>query len=142
MKNAIAAFVVGFVFAIGLGISGMTQPAKVVGFLDLFGSWDPSLLFVMVGAISVHFVTYRLIRQRKSPLLAEQWQVPTKREITPALVVGSLIFGVGWAVAGFCPGPGITSLANFSKEPTIFVLSMLAGMFLFRQFDRWAKLKR
>lgn len=142
MKNALAALVVGFVFALGLGISGMTQPQKVIGFLDLFGNWDPSLIFVMVGAILVHFVTYKLIRRRNSPLLSTQWHVPTKKEITPALIVGSFIFGVGWALGGFCPGPAVTSLASFDIKVFQFVVSMLVGMFLFRQVDKVFKFQK
>ncbi len=132
MKNALSALAVGFIFALGLGLSGMTQPQKVIGFLDLFGHWDPSLIFVMAGAILVHFVMYKLIRKRKSPLLSTQWHVPTKKEITPALIIGAFIFGVGWALGGFCPGPAITSLASFDKTPFVFVISMLAGMFLYK----------
>lgn len=142
MKNALAAFVVGFIFALGLGVSGMTQPQKVIGFLDLFGNWDPSLMFVMAGAILVHFVSYRWIRRRPSPLLSPRWHIPTKKEITPALVVGSLIFGVGWGLAGFCPGPALTSLANLQSTPVVFVVSMLAGMLLFKAIDRKLKLPK
>lgn len=142
MKNSIAAFVVGFVFAIGLGLSGMTQPQKVIGFLDLFGQWDPSLIFVMVGAIIVHFVTFKIIRKRNSPLFSSQWHVPTKKEITPALMAGAFIFGVGWALGGFCPGPAITSMASFDKTPFVFVISMLVGMVLFRQVDKKLKLQK
>lgn len=142
MKNGLAALVVGFVFAIGLGISGMTQPQKVVGFLDLFGNWDPSLIFVMVGGIIVHFATYKLIRKRKSPLLSKDWHVPTKKEITPALVIGSLLFGIGWGLGGFCPGPAVTSLASFEPKPYIFVLSMIVGMFLFRLVDKKLNIKK
>ncbi len=142
MKNAIAAFVVGLTFAIGLVISGMTQPQKVIGFLDLFGQWDPSLIFVMVGAIAVHFVTYKLIRRRSSPLLDEKWHVPTKKEITPALVIGSVLFGAGWALGGFCPGPAITSLAAGQKQTLIFVVAMLLGMALFRVVDKKLKLQK
>jgi uncharacterized membrane protein YedE/YeeE len=142
MKNSIAALVVGFVFALGLGLSGMTQPQKVVGFLDLFGQWDPSLIFVMVGAIIVHFVTYKLIRKKTSPLFGNQWHVPTKTDITPALIIGSFIFGVGWALGGFCPGPAVTSLASFDKVPFIFVVSMLFGMFLFKIIDQKMKIQK
>jgi hypothetical protein len=142
MKNGIAAFVVGFVFAIGLGISGMTQPQKVVGFLDFFGNWDPSLIFVMVGGIIVHSVTYRLIRKRKSPLLSTHWHVPNKKEITPALVTGALLFGTGWGLGGFCPGPAVTSLASLEPKPFIFVFSMLVGMFLFRLVDSKLNIKK
>lgn len=142
MKNAVAALVVGFVFALGLGLSGMTQPQKVIGFLDLFGNWDPSLIFVMAGAIAVHFVTYKLIRRRASPLLSTQWHVPTKKDITPALIIGAFIFGVGWALGGFCPGPAVTSLASFTKTPLVFVISMLVGMVLFRIVDKKLKLQK
>jgi uncharacterized protein len=142
MKNGLVALVVGFVFALGLGISGMTQPSKVVGFLDLFGSWDPSLMFVMVGAIGVHLLLYRLARRRKSPLLAAQWHVPTKNEITPALVIGAVLFGMGWGLAGFCPGPAVTSLASFEIKPFVFTLSMLMGMVLFQQLDKRMKFRK
>ncbi|HEY8270228.1 MAG TPA: YeeE/YedE family protein [Pseudobdellovibrionaceae bacterium] len=142
MKNAFVALGVGFIFSLGLGISGMTQPQKVVGFLDVFGSWDPSLMFVMIGAIAVHFITYKLIRKRKSPLFSKQWHVPTKKEITPALIVGSFIFGIGWGLGGFCPGPAVTSLASFEMRPFIFVLSMLVGMIIFRQLDKKIKIEK
>ena len=142
MKNALVALVVGFIFAIGLGISGMTQPQKVIGFLDLFGNWDPSLMFVMIGAIFVHSISYVMIRRRPSPLLSAQWHVPTKLEITPALIAGAFLFGVGWALAGFCPGPAVTSLASFEATPTLFVASMLAGMMLFRIIDKKFKIQR
>lgn len=142
MKNSIAALVVGFVFAIGLGLSGMTQPQKVVGFLNLFGNWDPSLIFVMIGAIVVHFVTFKVIRKRNSPLFSNQWHVPTKKEITPALMTGAFIFGIGWALGGFCPGPAITAMASFEKTPFVFVISMLVGMFLFRLVDKKLKLQK
>lgn len=142
MKNGLAALLVGFIFALGLGISGMTQPQKVVGFLDVFGVWDPSLIFVMAGAIAVHIVTYKLIRKRSSPLLSAQWHVPTKKEITPALIVGSLLFGVGWGLAGFCPGPAVTSLASFELKPFVFVLSMLVGMYIFRLVDKKIQFKK
>lgn len=142
MKNRIAALVVGFIFAIGLGISGMTQPEKVVGFLDVFGDWDPSLILVMVGAVLVHAVTYKIIRERDTPLLSPQWHVPTKKEITPALITGALIFGIGWGLGGLCPGPAITSLASFDSTPYLFVGSMIAGMYLFKKVDNKLKLQK
>lgn len=142
MKNAIAALVVGFIFALGLGLSGMTQPQKVIGFLDLFGQWDPSLIFVMIGAIIVHFITYKLIRKRRLPVFSTQWHVPTKNEITPALMMGAFIFGVGWALGGFCPGPAITSVASFQVTPIVFVVSMLVGMFIFKLVDKKLKIQK
>lgn len=142
MKNGLAALLVGFIFSIGLGVSGMTQPQKVVGFLDLFGNWDPSLIFVMLGGIVVHFASYKLIRKRQSPLFSIDWHVPTKKEITPALITGSMLFGIGWGLGGFCPGPAVTSLASFETRPAIFVLSMLVGMFLFKMIDKKLKIKK
>jgi uncharacterized membrane protein YedE/YeeE len=142
MKNSLVALVVGIIFSLGLGLSGMTQPQKVVGFLDLFGNWDPSLIFVMVGAILVHLITFKLITKRPAPVLDSKWHIPQKKEITPALIGGSFIFGVGWALGGFCPGPAIASLASFQIAPLVFVVSMLAGMFLFKIVDANFKLQK
>ena len=135
MKNNFAAFVVGIIFALGLGISGMTRPEKVIGFLNIFGNWDASLAFVMAGAIAVHAFAYRLIRRRSSPLFSKEFYVPTSKELTPSLIMGAFIFGVGWALAGYCPGPGITSLASFQVRPLMFVVSMILGMILFRIYQ-------
>lgn len=139
MKNSLVALGVGFIFSIGLGLSGMTQPQKVIGFLDLFGAWDPSLMFVMVGAIGVHAITYRFIRKLNKPLLESKWHLPTKTQITPALIFGSLLFGIGWGLGGFCPGPALTSLASFEIRPVIFVMSMLVGMYIFKLIDKKMK---
>lgn len=135
MKNNIAALLVGIIFALGLGISGMTRPEKVIGFLDIFGQWDASLAFVMAGAIAVHALAYRFIRRRSSPLFSKEFYVPTSKELTASLIIGAFIFGVGWALAGFCPGPAITSLASFKTRPVIFVVSMIFGMLLFRIYQ-------
>ncbi len=105
MKQSLVSLVVGFIFALGLGISGMTQPQKVIGFLDVFGHWDVSLMFVMIGAIFVHLIIHRLFSKRKSPLFSEKWHLPTKKEITPSLIIGSALFGFGWALAGYALGP-------------------------------------
>ncbi len=135
MKNNIAALVVGIIFALGLGISGMTRPEKVIGFLNIFGSWDASLAFVMAGAIGVHAIAYRLIRRRSSPFFSTQFYDPTSKELTPSLIVGAFIFGVGWALAGFCPGPAVTSLASFQTRPAVFVVAMILGMLIFRSYQ-------
>ena len=127
-KQWAAAFVAGFVFALGLGLSGMTQPAKVVGFLDLFGNWDPTLAFVMGGAVTVYAITYRLILRREKPILADSFRIPEKRDIDPRLLGGAVLFGIGWGLGGFCPGPGLTALGGGVGEATIFVGSMVAGM--------------
>ena len=122
----------GVLFAIGLGLAGMTQPTKVVGFLDFLGDWDPSLAFVMVGGILTHMALYRFIVKRPSPVMADVFQIPTSREITPRLIIGSGLFGVGWAVAGYCPGPGLVAGGSGSTNGLLFVGSMLAGMVLFK----------
>lgn len=132
MKNAFAAFLVGLLFALGLGISGMTQVEKVVGFLDVFGGWEPTLMFVMMGAIAVHFVAYRFIIKAPHPLFDTKWHLPAKKDINSPLVIGSALFGIGWGLGGFCPGPALVSLASVQSRPVIFVISMIAGMLLFR----------
>jgi len=142
MKNKLSAWLVGFVFALGLGISGMTQPQKVIGFLDIFGNWDPSLMFVMAGSIAVHFFTYRIIKRRDSPLFSPQWHLPKSTRITPSLVVGSVIFGAGWGLAGYCPGPAITSMASMQTRPVLFVIGMIVGMYIFKMLDLKLKFKR
>lgn len=131
MKRGLFAFLSGLVFAIGLGISGMTQPAKVIGFLDFAGRWDASLAFVMVGAIGVNLVALRLfLRNREQALCGDPIQLPTKRDLDARLITGSAIFGIGWGLGGYCPGPGLTSLATTSTDPLVFVLAMAAGMIL------------
>ena len=123
-------FVGGFVFALGLGLSGMTDTGKVIGFLNLAGDWDPSLAFVMMGAIAMHLTLYRIILRRQSPLWGDRFHVPTRRDISPQLVVGAAIFGVGWGLGGYCPGPGLVSLAAVGPSALVFVLFMIAGMVL------------
>lgn len=140
MKNALIAFVVGLVFSIGLSVAGMTQPQKIIGFLDVFGNWDPSLMFVMMGAIGVHFFAYKYIAQKNKPTFDENWHIPNRKDITPALIIGSILFGFGWGLGGFCPGPAITSLASFEIKPILFFVSMLSGMVLFRLFRKVFKL--
>lgn len=142
MKTNLTAWVVGFIFSLGLGISGMTQPQKVLGFLDIFGRWDPSLMFVMLGSIAVHFFTYRIIKKRNSPLLSTHWHLPKTNQITSSLVVGSIIFGAGWGLAGYCPGPGLTSLASMQTRPVLFVIGMFGGMYIFKLIDLKLKFKR
>ena len=132
MKSLLISFVSGIVFALGLGISGMTQPAKVVGFLDFTSNWDPSLAFVMMGAIAVHAILYWLIRHRPSPVFTSTFSVPTRRDIDLRLLGGAALFGVGWGIGGFCPGPALTSLASGSATVVVFVTAMIAGMALYK----------
>ena len=135
MKPALTSFVSGVVFALGLGIGGMTQPAKVIGFLDFAGNWDPSLAFVMIGAIAVHAFLYRVIRNRPSPTFSSTFSVPTRTEVDTRLLAGAAIFGTGWGIAGFCPGPALTSLVSGNLSPLVFSVGMIAGMFLYRFFE-------
>lgn len=127
-------FISGLIFAVGLGISGMTQPHIVRGFLDVFGSWDPSLVGVMAGAIMVHAVAYKLIMKRSSPLMGATFDLPTKKIIDRRLILGAIIFGLGWGWAGICPGPGLVSLVSGDLSFIIFVASMIIGMLVFQFF--------
>lgn len=134
------ALIAGLVFGLGLILSGMTDPAKVIGFLDLAGNWDPSLAFVMAGAIAVSFVPFRLARNRSMALLGGPIRLPTASDIDRRLVLGSLAFGAGWGLAGYCPGPALASLLSGGAKPLLFVMSMLAGMAVFELLQRrpWA----
>lgn len=130
------ALLVGLLFGIGLIVSGMTHPAKVVSFLDLAGNWDPSLGFVMGGAILVGVFAFGLARNRKQSLLGAPMRLPTATDIDRRLVLGSLAFGAGWGLAGYCPGPALASLASGGDKPLLFTLAMLAGMALFEVLER------
>lgn len=135
-KRGLVAFAGGALFAVGLAVGGMTQPAKVIGFLDVTGDWDPSLIFVMAGAIAVHAIVYRLVRRRSAPFLAERFAVPTRRDLDPRLIGGAALFGVGWGLGGYCPGPGVTALVSGSAPALVFVASMLGAMWLTGRVER------
>jgi uncharacterized membrane protein YedE/YeeE len=130
------ALLAGLVFGIGLIVSGMTDPAKVTGFLDLAGAWNPSLGFVMGGAILVGVFAFAAARRRERSLLGAPMRLPTASKLDRRLVLGSLAFGAGWGLAGYCPGPALASLATGGAKPLIFTLAMLAGMVLFELLDR------
>ncbi len=132
MKRTIVAFVCGLVFGAGLIISQMSNPAKVIGFLDVTGKWDPSLALVMAGAAAVFGVLYRLALRQGTPLLAPQFTLPEKDSLDAPLMVGALIFGVGWGLGGFCPGPAIVSAAFGDARVWVFVAAMIAGMLVYR----------
>jgi uncharacterized membrane protein YedE/YeeE len=126
----------GAVFGIGLLLSGMADPAKVLGFLDLAGAWDPSLAFVMGGAILVGAIAFTFARKRTVSLLGLEMRMPTSSKLDRRLVGGSLLFGVGWGIAGFCPGPALVALGMGEEKALVFVGAMLAGMGLYEVFDR------
>ena len=134
--HRITEFFAGLLFGLGLLLSGMTDPAKVLGFLDFFGAWDPSLAFVMVGAIFVGFFAYALARNRTTNFLGGALQLPKSSEIDKRLVLGGLTFGAGWGLAGFCPGPGIVSMASGEVKAAVFVAAMVAGMMIFEIAER------
>ncbi|UXR65011.1 YeeE/YedE family protein [Bdellovibrio bacteriovorus] len=136
IQQAVLAFMAGLVFAVGLAVSGMTQPQKVIGFLQLGEGWDPSLMFVMIGAIPVHMISYRWMRGRPSPLFDTQWHVPQSKDITKPLLIGAGLFGLGWGLGGFCPGPGLTSLGAGQMSAVYFVPAMLVGMGLYRLYSQ------
>ncbi len=123
----------GLLFGLGLIVSGMSDPAKVLNFLDIFGTFDPSLAFVMAGAMGVAFLGYRLVLRRRAPLLAPRFELPTRREIDARLVTGAALFGIGWGLGGFCPGPAFTALSLAAPGTLVFVPAMLAGMWLARR---------
>jgi uncharacterized membrane protein YedE/YeeE len=131
MRNAFA-LIVGLVFGLGLCLSGMYQPAKVIGFLDLAGDWDPSLAFVMGGAIVVALPAFLIARRRSAAWIGGAVDLPTAQAIDAPLVVGSAIFGIGWGLAGVCPAPGVVDLGFLSPGAAIFVVSMAAGMLVYR----------
>ncbi len=136
MATGFASFLSGLVFGLGLIVSGMANPAKVLGFLDVAGAWDPSLAFVMAGAIAVAAFAFAVARKRTVSLLGVAMKLPTARDIDRRLVLGSLVFGIGWGVAGFCPGPGLVALGMGQAKALVFVLAMLAGMGVFELLER------
>ncbi len=132
-------FIVGLLFGSGLLLSGMTDPGKVLGFLDLAGLWDPSLALVMGGAIAVGFFAFAGAKKRTTNFFGGALHLPTSKDIDKRLLLGGLLFGVGWGLAGFCPGPGIVSMAAGQPKALLFVLTMLVGMGLFEVYDRMAR---
>lgn len=130
MRPLLSAFLSGLIFALGLGIGGMTDPANVLGFLDIAGDWDSRLAFVMAGAIAVHAGLRSLIHQRERPLFAAKFPTFSASRLDPKLLVGSALFGVGWGLGGYCPGPALTSLATGAPQVLVFVPAMFVGMYL------------
>ena len=131
-----ASLLSGLVFGLGLIVSGMADPAKVLGFLDIGGAWDPSLAFVMAGAIAVGSPAFAMASKRTRSFLGATMKLPTSRDIDRRLVIGSVVFGVGWGVAGFCPGPGLVALGMGEVKALIFVVAMLVGMVVFELLER------
>jgi hypothetical protein len=137
MRFVALSFLTGLVFGLGLIVSGMANPAKVLGFLDLAGAWDPSLALVMAGAIAVAFLPFQWAKRRQVSLLGAPMQLPSSTRLDRRLVLGSVMFGAGWGLGGFCPGPGLVALGMGVPQGFVFVLAMLAGMLLFEAIERW-----
>ena len=136
MISKMISFVSGMIFGIGLSVSNMINPEKVLGFLDLFGQWDPSLIFVMMGAIIISFPVFFLFRNKNKPLFADNFAMPTLKPVDKNLIIGSATFGIGWGMVGFCPGPAISSLALLNTYSLFFVLSLLGGFLLTELVNR------
>lgn len=132
MKRQLLILFSGFLFALGLGISEMTRPEKVLGFLDIFGNWDPSLAFVMGGAIVVYAVGLKLKDHRDAPSFSKRFRIPTNTQITPSLIIGSALFGIGWGLAGFCPGPGIVAASGLVTPALFFLPALVVGILIHR----------
>ena len=128
MARAILLILIGTLFGAGLALSGMLNPAKVAGFLDLFGVWDPSLAFVMGGGVIANFIGHRIVTRRAAPVFGDGFSIPTRTDIDSRLLLGAALFGVGWGLAGLCPGPAIASVLLAPGEVALFVLMMLAGL--------------
>lgn len=140
MLLILTSLLAGLVFGLGLIVSGMANPAKVLGFLDLAGAWDPSLALVMAGAISVGAIAFAVAGRRTTSLIGAEMKLPAARHIDRRLVVGSMLFGMGWGIAGFCPGPGLVALGMGEVKALVFVAAMLAGMGVFEWMERRSRM--
>jgi len=135
MKYA-SCFILGLVFSVGLSISGMVNPNKIIGFLDIFGQWDPSLIFVMGGAALLNLILFKFILKRQNPIFESKFNFPQSNLVDWRLIAGSVIFGIGWGIGGVCPGPGIANLFLGKEEMIAFIISMLVGMAVFHQVNK------
>lgn len=136
MMQIFFALLSGVIFAFGLVLSGMTNPSKVIGFLDVFGNWDYSLVFVMIGAIAFNFVAFKVLIKKK-PFCAPAHLLPTNTKVDKKLMIGSALFGIGWGIAGICPGPGIVNLVTNDSSAFLFVGSLIGGMVLYKMSEKF-----
>ncbi|MCC3861508.1 DUF6691 family protein [Pseudemcibacter aquimaris] len=130
MGKIVFGFLAGLLFGIGLVVSGMSNPAKVLNFLDLFGTFDPSLMFVMGGAVVTVFIGYRLVLKRELPILSDAFQIPTRQDLDKNLIIGAAMFGIGWGIGGFCPGPAVTAITLGSEGIAYFFPAMIVGLMI------------
>jgi hypothetical protein len=133
----LSALVIGLIFGLGISISGMANPAKVLNFFDIFGTWDPSLAFVMAGALAVNIPGYRLAFRRPAPVIEPRFQIPDKRVIDRRLVLGSATFGIGWGIAGFCPGGALPVISTLEPGVLLFIAALIVGMLVARLPSTW-----
>ena len=136
MQRTLSAFIAGLLFGVGLAVSQMTNPLEVLGFLDVAGDWDASLMLVLGGAVTVTFIAFRFVLRRTEPIFDSQFHLPKLSTVDKKLIGGSALFGVGWGIAGYCPGPGLASLSTLNSETIVFVATLLAGMLVYRAFER------
>lgn len=135
MKENLLALLSGLLFGLGLGLSQMIDRDRVLGFLDVKGVWDPTLLFVLGGAVTVTVIAFRFVLRRSQPILASQFHLPTKKDIDKPLIIGSALFGVGWGIAGYCPGPGITALVLGIWNPVLFMVAFIVGSLSYKWYS-------
>ena len=135
--RTLSALVIGLIFGLGISISGMANPAKVLNFFDIFGTWDPSLAFVMAGALAVNIPGYRLAFRRPAPVIEPRFQIPDKRVIDRRLVLGSATFGIGWGIAGFCPGGALPVISTLEPGVLVFIAALIVGMLVARLPSTW-----
>ncbi|WP_312274916.1 YeeE/YedE family protein [Candidatus Igneacidithiobacillus taiwanensis] len=133
----VSALLIGLLFGVGLNVGGMTEPTRIIGFFDVFGTWDPSLAFVMAGALSVGLLAFPFLVRHGKTVLGEKMSVPTRRDITPSLVIGSLLFGSGWGLSGYCPGPALAAIGTLDTEVLLFFAAMLLGMVFHLSWERY-----
>ena len=136
------ALLAGLIFGVGLIVAGMTDPSKIIGFLDIAGVWNPSLAFVMVGGIAVATLAFRFAASQTQSFFGNAFQIPTATQIDWRLIIGSLLFGIGWGLAGYCPGPALASIATGGSKPVVFTLAMLGGMAIFELLEFASKKAR
>lgn len=141
IKQYVVALCSGLLFGLGLGLSQMINRERVLGFLDVAGVWDPTLLFVLGGAVAVTVIAFRFVLRLPRPLFADKFYLPSKQDIDPPLVIGAAIFGVGWGIAGYCPGPGITALVLGMLNPLVFVITMLIGSLAYQGYSNFKERK-
>ena len=139
MKENLMALLAGLLFGLGLGLSQMIDRDRILGFLDISGIWDSTLLFVLSGAVTVTVITFRFVLRLSQPILVERFDLPTKKNIDKPLIIGAAIFGVGWGIAGYCPGPGITALVLGIWNPILFIIAFLAGSLTYKWYSTQSK---